>query len=119
MISVLVIGFPIRILLRAKEEGEGDEHGFMVNYEGLARSKEHWVSNASIMSDRGDLSQVTVGTLLEVYWDGNDLFYRGTVTNHVLTDGQPHTYEIHYQDGDIQVHDMAKETFRIVEDDEA
>lgn len=61
------------------------------------------------------LSQVDVGSRIEVYWTGDKRYYPGTLASRVLSLG-PHVYEVQYDDGDYHDLDLREERFRILKD---
>lgn len=66
----------------------------------------------------GELSRITVGSKILVYWPDDDEYYPGVVASHHPTRVKPHLYKINYEDGDVEKIDLAKERFRIVDDGE-
>ena len=62
------------------------------------------------------LSRVTVGTKLAVYWPDDDEYYPCAIRTHRRRRGPDpgHLYELHYDDGEVETVDLAKEKFRII-----
>ena len=63
------------------------------------------------------LSRVSIGSKIEVYWIKENRYYTGVVTEHHpdIYPQQEHAYTIHYDDGDVEVIDLARERFHILD----
>ena len=73
--------------------------------------------DASRVGDNGSydaLACITNGMKIEVYWQDDDKYYLGTVTNHRPNDEQAHVCTIKYDDGEIETVDLSKERFGII-----
>jgi hypothetical protein len=57
-----------------------------------------------------------VGTKLAVFWPDDDEYYPCTIRTHRRRRGADpgHLYELHYEDGEVETVDLAKERFRII-----
>lgn len=55
----------------------------------------------------------SVGDFVEVWWDGEDTYFRGKLVNQ---NHSPMSFLIAYDDGDQQFHDLDQELWRYVED---
>ena len=64
------------------------------------------------------LSQVRVGTRVQVYWPDDDKYYPGRVTELIQTKNGPRLYKILYDDGDIETLDLSSQTFRVIDNEE-
>ncbi|KAL7545746.1 hypothetical protein ACHAWF_009099 [Thalassiosira exigua] len=60
------------------------------------------------------LSRVRIGTRVAIYWPNDDLFYHGTVVDHLPNDWQRHVYRIAYDDGEVETIDLAIEKMKIL-----
>ena len=62
------------------------------------------------------LSEITVGMRLAVYWPDDDEHYPCTIRTHRLRRGQDpgHMYELHYEDGEVETINLARERFRVI-----
>ena len=59
------------------------------------------------------LSQLRVGSRIEVWWTGDKKYYPGTVASRV-PGGSEHEYFVHYDDGDHHDLDLKEERFRMI-----
>ena len=61
------------------------------------------------------LSNITVGTKVEIYWKQDDTYYSGVISKHLPLDDniQPHRYEIRYDDGEVHEEDLFITPFRL------
>jgi DNA mismatch repair protein MSH6 len=73
-------------------------------------------SSSSSAAHRKLLSEITVGTRLAVYWPDDDEHYPCTIRAHRPRRGQDpgHLYELHYEDGEVETIDLARERFRVI-----
>jgi DNA mismatch repair protein MSH6 len=81
-------------------------------------SSNNTISSASaVRQHKRQLSQLTIGTKLAIYWPDDDEYYPCTIRIQRKNHPPSHpgyVFELHYDDGEVETVDLSRERFKIV-----